>query len=95
MVSLEDIQKTIKWLRDTTNENVIYIDKDLKRELGNVINDLLKLNEIYKARIDKAIEYIKEHSEMTDLQIYGIENVLAFRGSLKELLEILGDKENE
>ena len=42
-------------------------------------------------RINKAIEYIKEHSEMTNLQIYGIENVLAFRGDLNELLEILGD----
>lgn len=42
----------------------------------------------------KAIEYIKEHSEMTDLQICGIENVLAFRGSATKLLEILGgDKE--
>lgn len=85
MVSLEDIQKTIKWLRDTTNENVIYIDKDLKRELGNVINDLLELNEIYKARIDKAIEYIKNnYDEENDYYI-----------PKKKLLELLGDKENE
>jgi len=48
---------------------------------------------IERAKIQQAIEYIKEHSEMTDLQICGIENVLAFRGSLKELLEILGEKE--
>ncbi len=44
-------------------------------------------------KIDNAIEYIKEHSEMTDLQICGIENVLAFRGSATTLLEILGEKE--
>ena len=50
---------------------------------------------MYKERIDKAIEYIKTHSEMTDLQICGIENVLAFRGSATKLLEILGEKENE
>lgn len=90
MVSLEDIQKTIKWLRDTTNENVIYIDKDLKRELGNVINDLLELNEIYKARIDKAIEYIK--NEDIDICTIRYNDIVDTKN---ELLEILGDKENE
>lgn len=46
-------------------------------------------------RINKAIEYINTHSEMTDIQIYGIENVLAFRGSLEKLLNILQGSDKE
>ena len=44
--------------------------------------------------INETREYIEEHSEMTDLQINGIENVLAFRGSCKKLLEILDKVED-
>ena len=91
MVSLEDIQKAIKWLRDTTNENIIYIDKDLKRELGNAINDLLKLNEIYKSKIDKAIDFIdsweKYKKENKPLEVSMLD--------LLYIKDILGDKENE
>jgi hypothetical protein len=39
--------------------------------------------------IKEVREYIEKHSQMTDLQIYGIENVLSFRGSVEKLLEIL------
>lgn len=46
-------------------------------------------------KVDKAIEYINTHSEMTDIQIYGIENVLAFRGSLEKLLNILQGSDRE
>ncbi len=62
-------------------ENVVY-----KAEL---FDDIRKENKQLKEKIDKAIEYIKEHSEMTNIQIYGIENVLAFRENTTELLEIL------
>ena len=68
----------------------------LEKQIETLLKDRKKATDLfveYKQRIDKAIEYIKEHSEMTDLQICGIENVLAFRGSAKELLKILGDKE--
>ena len=55
----------------------------------------LKVQLQQKENIIKEVrEYIKEHSQMTDLQIYGIENVLSFRGSVEKLLEIL-DKENK
>ena len=71
-------------------------NKQLKERFENLVQehiDTINRNEEKQQRIDKAIEYIKTHSEMTDLQICGIENVLAFRGSLEKLLEILGDKE--
>lgn len=45
--------------------------------------------EAYENMRKEAIEYIKEHSEMTDLKIYGIDNVLAFRGNVEDLLNIL------
>lgn len=83
MVSVEELRKTIEWLRNTTNDNIIYIDRDMKRELGNVINDLIKLNEIYKSRIDKAIEYIKSYLPNYDFD----------HSNLEKLLQILGDKE--
>ena len=46
----------------------------------------------YKSRCEKAVEYIKEHSQMTDLNIHGIENVLSFRGSVDSLLNILNGR---
>lgn len=51
-------------------------------------DEIERLNNI----IDKAVEYIEDNSQMTDLRIYGIKNVLSFRGSVEKLLEIL-DKE--
>ena len=45
--------------------------------------------------IKEVREYIKKHSQMTNLQINGIENVLSFRGSVEELLEILDKVSDE
>jgi len=64
--------------------------KDLRVENECLQNQLQQKENIIK----EVREYIEEHSQMTDLQIYGIENVLSFRGSVEELLEIL-DKENK
>ena len=86
MVSVKELRKTIEWLRDTTNDNIIYIDKDIKRELGITINDLIRINEIYKLKINKAKEYIKSRARKAGVQLMPRE---------KDLLKILGDKENE
>ena len=59
----------------------------------NDIQNIIDTNIILQERIDKAIEYIENNSEMTDIHIYGIENVLAFRGSCSKLLEILKGEE--
>lgn len=78
--------------KDTIKVNMnIYDIPILVEQLKKLEQENKQLKEDKK----KAIEYIKEHSEMTDLQICGIENVLAFRGSATKLLEILGDKEYE
>ena len=82
--TLEDIEKDIKYLKEIANEE--YFKKVEKLcEKVNARSDKLQ------NRINKAIEYINTHSEMTDFQIYGIENTLAFKGSLEKLLNILGD----
>ena len=94
MVSVEELRKTIEWLRDTTNDNIIYIDKDIKRELGIAINDLIKLNEIYKSKIDKAIECIKITIKIIKEQPSSCElNDIWTLEHLNSFLEILGDKE--
>lgn len=67
--------------------------QDQINELQNRIDFLIDRNDEKQNIINKAIEYINTHSEMTDIQIYGIENVLAFRGSLEKLLNILQGKE--
>jgi hypothetical protein len=82
---LYEENKELKVKSEVLEEN----NKLLIQQKTQMYEDL----DIAYERIDKAIEYIKAHSEMTDLQICGIENVLAFRGSAKKLLEILGDKE--
>jgi L-lysine 2,3-aminomutase len=74
-------------------ENVIDLEDFNRDKMKDDVHHLQQENKELKERIDKAIEYIKTHSEMTDLQICGIENVLAFRGNLEKLLEILGDEE--
>ena len=79
----KQLKEQIEYLRSNEYLNQVKWERNFNEELVKELQQ----------RIDKAIEYIKTHSEMTDLQICGIENVLAFRGSLKELLEILGDKE--
>ena len=82
------------------------MNNDLINELYQKIDaqdKIINTQALEIARLKQVLQYIKEyietHSEMTDLQICGIENVLAFRGSVKELLDIvnkaLGDKENE
>ena len=100
MVNVEELRKTIEWLRDTTNNNIIYIDKDIKRELGITINDLIRINEIYKLKIDKATEYIKNKPLYTETYDYNEEDNLELKYiddeiAKNDLLEILGDKENE
>ena len=78
------------------NGNVYQLTTELEKV---ILNDLIKETESVvelsdeniklKNKIDKAIEYINTHSEMTDFQIYGIENTLYFRGSVDKLLDIL------
>lgn len=86
-----------KILKDIDNEECYYVGtngclyQDLgKEELLAIKQEIERLHSIIK----EARKYIEEHSEMTDLQINGIENILAFRGSCKKLLEIL-DKVKE
>jgi hypothetical protein len=69
--------------------------KIVELELENE-NQRKQLEE-YENMRKEAIDYLKENSEMTNLQIYGIENVLSFRGNVNDLLNILnkvgGDNE--
>jgi uncharacterized membrane protein YukC len=83
---MSDIQEQIKIAhRKALEQDFNEIIKELKQEEHKNLE--------LSMRINKAIEYINTHSEMTDIQIYGIENVLAFRGSLEKLLNILKGKE--
>ena len=53
-------------------------------------------NKELKQRIDKAIEYIKEHSYLVqDKELNGIPLMSLRLDNCYDLLEILGDKENE
>ncbi len=63
-----------------------------KKELEEHRRLLLELCKDYKQRIDKAIKYIKEHIRIDDEYPDYMEMLLEERN---ELLEILGDKENE
>lgn len=79
---MSDIQEQIKIAhRKALEQDFNEIIKELKQEEHKNLE--------LSMRINKAIEYINTHSEMTDIQIYGIENTLAFRGSLEKLLDIL------
>ena len=85
---MSDIQEEQKRLYKRAEEND-YIVKDIAQYEKND-SKLAKYTILeLQNRINKAIEYINTHSEMTDIQIYGIENTLAFRGSLDKLLNIL------
>lgn len=82
-----------------TKELIKELPKEVLIEIAYI---LFYENVDYKQEIERlqsiikeVREYIEEHSEMTDLQINGIENVLAFRGSCKKLLEILERVRNE
>ena len=54
-------------------------------------NKLLKEDkEILKRRIEKAIEYVEDHTENVEMNIYGMPPIIrAFRGNTQTLLEIL------
>ena len=69
-----------KKLEDKEEVEMIYRDNDIR-----VLED----------RIDKATEYIDKHSEMTDLNIYGIGEILSFTGSVEDLLNILKGSDKE
>ncbi len=70
----------------------------LKQELVKIPRAKMEYDlelEDYKSRCEKAIEYIKQNSQMTDLNIYGIEDVLCFKGNADKLLNILQNGSDE
>ena len=73
-----------------TGKKIVELDKKAKQIKIKAIEQ-----QDYKSRIEKAVEYLKEHSQKTDLNIYGIENVLSFRGSVNDLLNILNGRSDE
>lgn len=56
-------------------------------EWNGYLNNLVTKNKDLQQRIDKAIEYLKEHSFD-----YGTEEMIFDKANAYELLEILGDK---
>jgi hypothetical protein len=87
----KELEKYLKCKKEYTKylpedvEFVLLTRPDYNRHQEELQDKVFKLQDI----IDKAKEYINTHSEMTDFQIYGIENILTFRGSLEKLLDIL------
>ena len=79
----------LKIVAEVEEEGLYLCNRKDGKVLLDFINGLLKENEAYKNMRKEAIKYIKEHSEVTDLKIYGIDNVLAFRGDTNDLLNIL------
>ena len=65
--------------------------KDIHCIFGSTYKDLLKENKKLQQRIDKAIEYIKNNA----WYMYKDDEEILDRVGIEELLEILGDKENE
>lgn len=76
------------------NENLRAENRMLKEQLELLVKDDERNQEVIielKGRINKTIEYIKEH---TLIDYYGMPR-FNNQKNVEELLEILGDKENE
>ena len=91
-MSKEEIQEYLKRV-DALEEKLVGEDKDTLQWLIFGYNMCAKMLNEKENIIKEVREYIEDNSQMTDLRIHGIENVLSFRGSVEKLLEIL-DKEN-
>ena len=87
-MSREDIEQLVDRMLLTLK----YAEEQEWKVLAEYIEDLQQENKQLKDKIESAIEYIKEHTEDSQLKIYGISDCKIFKGSIEELLEILGDK---
>lgn len=82
----QHLQELIEFYSNTDIKDIEYLKKLFVRNLKDVQRRYVKYDKPRKEQLNKAIEYIKNvmSTDFVDLSIY-----------TKELLEILGDKENE
>lgn len=84
IMKLEQEKKQLKVKSDVLEEN----NKLLIQQKAQMYEDL----DIAYEKIDKALEYIKENFDETGICVSGSDLPYSY---IEDLLEILGDKENE
>lgn len=90
--TIKEIQRFFEYLKQskTNNEMTILITNNMCKDLQFMVENLCNYRDLLEQKIDKTIEYIKEHNIIGVNKEYlpsGIEMCCS-----AELLEILGDK---